>query len=186
MYLLPSRYPLSSFNTVLITLLSTTMDNLIPTLNATLLPLPPLPYSSATSSIQTAISSIPPSRPATSPSFPMQPRPSRTTSLAPRYTFPPVWLEPAAAAGLAAAREHKKICRSKYAQYLLVPICLPHVSRKSRITIPRMIDNNKCKKDSAREISRTRSSLDFNNQPTERLFAPCRFPGSSSKDRHRM
>ena len=41
----------------------------------------------------TAISFHPPSRPATSPFFPMQPRPRRTASLVRRYTSPPVWLE---------------------------------------------------------------------------------------------
>ena len=59
---------------------------------------------SVTSSSLTAFSFLTPSRPATSPFFPMQPRPSRTASLARRYRSP-LCGPKAAAADLAAARQ---------------------------------------------------------------------------------
>lgn len=85
-----------------------------------------------TSPSLTAISFLPPSRPATSPFFHMQPRSSRTAWLAPRYTFPLVWSKPAAAAGLAATRKrHKETCRFSCIRF----------SRKARVVCLLKVEN---------------------------------------------
>lgn len=90
---------------------SSQSDDIFPSRSANTYMVPPRPRhlnatisTSATSSSLTAFSFLTPSRPATSPFFPMQPRPSRTASLARRYRSP-LCGPKAAAAGLAAARQ---------------------------------------------------------------------------------